>query len=771
MSDEDYSETELLSALLAAGIESGDLVFVQADLEALGAARGGGTPEQQAALVLRALRRAVGGDGTLIVPTYTFSFCRQERFDVERTPAVSGIWSPSAAFLEHVRQQPGAVRSGDPIHSVAALGPAARQLLADLPATCFGPDSLPHRLRHAGGKVCLLGVGLSESPIVHHAEAMMGVPFRFKKLFTGEIVDKGEPRRAGWVYDVRVLGAAADLDAARIDRARLARDLVRDAPVGRGLVTVTEAERFYDFICAALAEDPWFTVTAPPGDPIALDRARVAAAPVPVPPLEPDAPLDVIVRTLWPLARDIVSDGYDAALAALGTQVPMRVHEYPSGTECFTWIVPEKWTCHEAWLETLDGERLFSYADHPLHVVSYSLPFEGIVSRDELFRHLHVHDRLPDAIPFVFKYYERDWGLCCSRRLRDRLEAPRYRVVIRTAFSYGTLKVGEVVVPGQSDESLVLCAHLCHPGMAVDDLTGVAVGIGVMRELRRRVTMPRYTWRLLILPETIGSLAYLSDHQALIPRMKGGLFLEMLGLDNPPALQRSFAGSSEVDECFTASLESREPFGWTTNYRDLIGNDERQFNAPGIRVPMLQLLRVLPSSHAEYPYREYHSSLDTPDIVSARRLEESRDLVLHMADTLERNRAPINRFAGEVCCSRHGLHVDWWTNPEGHRALFRIMDLIDGTRTPVQIARACATRIDIVRGVLDDLERRGLIAYPEGDDGSSAAVGAAHVEAGADARGTRGDVSRSDALRPGAQGGSTPRVDAPRHEATAAVTL
>ena len=112
----------------------------------------------------------------------------------------------------------------------------------------------------------------------------------------------------------------------------------------------------------------------------------------------------------------------------------MQIHRYPSGEQCWTWRIPEKWTCQEAYLETLDGKRLIDYADHPLHVISYSLPFEGVVSRAELMNHLHVHPRLPEAIPFVFKYYERNWGLCCSQTLRDHLNDEQYRVVIRTRF-------------------------------------------------------------------------------------------------------------------------------------------------------------------------------------------------------------------------------------------------------------------------------------------------------------------------------------------------
>ncbi|PWH13346.1 MAG: hypothetical protein DDG59_14425, partial [Anaerolineae bacterium] len=175
-----------------------------------------------------------------------------------------------------------------------------------------------------------------------------------------------------------------------------------------------------------------------------------------------------LIHELWFLRRDLVSDGFDQALYRLAQEVPMTIHEYPTGEPCWTWRVPEKWTCHEAYLETLDGKRLIDAADHPLHVVSYSLPFEGIVSREELFAHLYTHPTLPDAIPFVFKYYQRDWGLCCSQQLKDSLTDAQYRVVIRTTFEAGTLKVGEVILPGESEQTFVLVAHLCHPAMVND---------------------------------------------------------------------------------------------------------------------------------------------------------------------------------------------------------------------------------------------------------------------------------------------------------------
>jgi len=281
--------------------------------------------------------------------------------------------------------------------------------------------------------------------------------------------------------------------------------------------------------------------------------------------LPKDATMIQIINELWRLPRDIISDGYDTALNALAEIVPMKIHEYPTGTECWTWIVPEKWTCHDAYLETMDGQRLFSYSDNPLHIMSYSIPFEGEISQEMLFKHLYVHPLIPEAIPFMHKYYERDWGLCCSRLLKESLNDKKYKVKIDTEFSNGHLNVGEIVAPGSSENIFVLCAHLCHPAMVNDDLAGVVVGIEVMRELLRRNNL-HYTYRFLIVPETIGSAAYLSHNEHLIPKMKGGLFLEMLGLDNPHAMQLSFMENTEMDKCLTMILKEHDPNSWTGSF-------------------------------------------------------------------------------------------------------------------------------------------------------------------------------------------------------------
>jgi aminopeptidase-like protein/aminoglycoside N3'-acetyltransferase len=710
---EAYSQADLINGLKLIGLTGGDVVFFQVSHLTLGPMECGSSGLGMSPLLYSAMREVVGHEGTILLPAFSLSFLRNESFDPGVSPSIQGTWSSSVDFLEYFRCLPEIVRSADPILSVAGLGPMAETLLSRLPNTSYGCDCLYERLLKAGAKICCIGVSLSEAPFVHYVEESVGVPFRYKRLFTGWVRKNGKLSKQGWIVSMPIQSENGLPDGKRLATMARSEDRCLVAKVGLGELVSIDCRSFHELICREIARDSWITARGPAADPIGLEINRTGSRQDRIS-LSENASMEELISALWRLPRDIVSDGYDTALQALSTQVPMDVHQYPTGTECWTWLVPEKWTCRNAWLETLGGRRLFSYEDNPLHVVSYSLPIDREVSQEELFEHLHTHPELHDAIPFVFKYYERDWGLCCTKKMKDSLRDDRYRVVIKSDFSYGALKVGEVTAAGRNPQTFVLCAHLCHPAMVNDGLSGVVVGLKVMQELLKRPNL-NYTYRFLILPETIGSVAYLSHHQELIPKMIGGLFLEMLGLENPHALQLSYAGDTEVDRCLTHVLKQSEPGGWTGPFRTVVGNDERQFNAPGVRVPMLSLSRVMQSKPGSWPYYpEYHSSRDNPELTSIVRLAESRDLVLKMIDAVEGNQVPVNRYQGEVFCSRYGLSIDAYANPEGNRALFDIMFLIDGKKSIAEIARICGISVESARCVVEELHQLALVEFPAG---------------------------------------------------------
>lgn len=361
----------------------------------------------------------------------------------------------------------------------------------------------------------------------------------------------------------------------------------------------------------------------------------------------------VIESRLWsrlskltPLRRDLVSDGYDEAVDLLRREVPFAIREYPTGMKCDTWTVPRKWTCHRAALKTLAGEVVLSDQDTPLRVPSYSQPFCGVVSREELAAHLHTHPGLPEAIPFKYFYYEPRWGLCCSEVERESLTERSYRVEIEAGFSDGHLKVLEAST-GSGPGTLLLCAHLCHPSMANDDASGVSVAVETFRFLSE---LPDLGVRvvLLLMPESVGSAAWLTDPERVSEAIDAGLFFEMLGRDLPFSVQRTLNDNHELDVALETAARSVHKESWSAGFAGVICNDERQFNGPGFEIPMASLSRVLPMGMPGRPYPEYHSHLDTLERCSVTALFDSVRVAVRTVASLQSSPVPVPRFRGEL---------------------------------------------------------------------------------------------------------------------------
>jgi len=405
-----------------------------------------------------------------------------------------------------------------------------------------------------------------------------------------------------------------------------------------------------------------------------------------------------LIEDLWMKNRSLVNDGYDEALNYIGNIIDLKIHEIPSGTECWTWVVPEKWVINEAYI--MCGERkIVDFKEHPLHVISYSLPVDKEVSKEELLKHLHWREDRPEAIPFEFKYYERDWGFCIQYSRLKELTEDRYKVYIDSKFEKGALKVGDLTITGETDETIVLVAHLCHPAQANDDLAGVAVLVDIAQEMRKRHY--HYTYKFLIVPETIGSIAYLSQNEDLIPRLKYGVFLEMLGNNNIHALQLTRQGNTRLDRIARYVMKRKLPDFREGAFRRVIGNDEMVFNGPGVNVPMISISR--------FPYLEYHTSDDNPSIISEARLEESKEIVLKIISILDRDYVPQRTFRGPIFLSRYGLWVDWRVNPDLNANLEFIMLSLEGDEGIFDITEKLDMDFDVVYDYINKFLAEGLV--------------------------------------------------------------
>ena len=405
-----------------------------------------------------------------------------------------------------------------------------------------------------------------------------------------------------------------------------------------------------------------------------------------------------LIRDLWMENRSLVNDGYDEALKYISNIIDLKIHEIPSGTECWTWVVPEKWVINEAYI--MCGERkIIDFKEHPLHVLSYSLPVDKEVSKEELLKHLHWREDRPNAIPFEFKYYERDWGFCIQHSRLKELTEDKYKVFIDSKFEKGTLKVGDFTIKGETDETVVLIAHLCHPAQVNDDLAGVAVLVDIAEEMSRR--RHHYTYKFLLVPETIGSVAYLSQNEDIIPGLKYGIFLEMPGNDNIHALQLTRQGNTRLDRLARYMMKKNLSDFREGAFRQVVGNDEMVFNGPGVDVPMISISR--------YPYPEYHTSDDNPGIITEERLVETKELILKTINILDRDYIPQRTFKGPVFLSRYGLWVDWRVDPELNNNLELIMLSLEGDESIFDIAEKLDMDFDVVYDYVNKFLDKGLV--------------------------------------------------------------
>lgn len=698
-----YSYRELEEALRSIGLKSGDTVLTHSNIGNFGFSDRGGSEEQIFSTVFDAFMAVIGTEGTLVVPTFTYSYGRMQVFDPETSPSQMGI------FAETVRKMPGALRSQDPMFSVAAIGKNALSLTENISNECFGKDSFWDRFYNIEGVICNLNVFGGVSTFIHYVEKCLNVPYRYDKFYPGIISVGGLTNSRNMVFfcqDQTNVDTQVNID--EFNRIGVEQGLIKIGKVGRGHISFITASDTFKLIEQTIVDSPNFLIQAGSDDrnPVLIRRSL----PLSSRKLYPGSSMKEMIEAVWDLPRDLVSDGYDDALSILATQIEINIHEYPTGTRCWTWIIPEKWACKEAHLESLDGKRIFSYSDNHLHVAAYSQSIDAVVSREELFNHLTTHEYIKEAIPFDYLFYKRNWKLCCSEEAKEHLTDAEYKVHISSEFSYGTLKVGEVFIQGESDDCIVLCGHLDHANQVNDGLSGVNVGIEVMRRLGK-LKMPRFSYRLIICPESIGSVAYLSHNEHLIPSMKGGIFLEMLGLNNHHTLQLSKTGDSEFDDCCRLVLNEVEPESKVGKFLQVVTNDDRQFNAPGINIPMLSLSRVSQPTGLDgaWLYPEYHSHLDDPNLCNENMLIDSVEKVLSIIEAWENNYIPVNKFRGEIFLSGCNINYDFASDPKNGQALFEVMHLIDGKHSILDIAKSTGLSFSSVLNIVNKFCEKNLI--------------------------------------------------------------
>jgi aminopeptidase-like protein len=424
-----------------------------------------------------------------------------------------------------------------------------------------------------------------------------------------------------------------------------------------------------------------------------------------------------LARRLWPICRSITGDGVRQTLSILREHLPgLAVHEVPTGTQCFDWPVPREWNIRDAYILDPDGRKIVDFKQHNLHVLGYSVPVDRALPLEELQQHLHSLPEQPDAIPYVTSYYVERWGFCLPDRLRRSLRPGTYRAVIDSTLAPGHLSYAELVLPGREPDEVFVPTYICHPSMANNELSGPVVCTFLARRLADRER--RFTYRFVFVPETIGSIVYLSRNLEHLRRhVVAGFNVSCVGDERCYSYLASRHGHTLADRVVTHVLRHTDPAYHTYHYLDR-GADERQYCAPGVDLPVATVMR---SKYGTFP--EYHTSRDDLSLITPRGLAGSLQVLERCFACVEANRTYRTPVLCEPQLGRRGLYptlsTGWMSNAA--KAVPDLLAYSDGTQDLLGVAETIGMPLwdllDIVRSLL----RESLLEEVGQRQGGSAA--------------------------------------------------
>jgi aminopeptidase-like protein len=415
--------------------------------------------------------------------------------------------------------------------------------------------------------------------------------------------------------------------------------------------------------------------------------------------------LHALVAELYPICRSITGNGLRETLRRLHRFVPLTMHEVATGTPVFDWTVPPEWNIQDAFVKNSRGERVIDFQKSNLHVVNYSVPVHQKMSLVELRPHLFSLPDHPDWIPYRTSYYKRSWGFCLSHRELLELPEDEYEVSIEAILKDGHLTYAEAYLPGDTTDEILVSSHACHPSLANDNLSGVAIACFLARHLSR---LPhRYSYRFLFIPGTIGAITWLSRNESGISRIKHGLVLAGVGDAGPLSYKRSRRGNTEIDQaagyvlrqlCQSTRVLDFSPYGY----------DERQYCSPGFNLAVGRLSRT---PHGTFP--EYHTSADNLGFVDADSLSESFAACLSIFSILERNQTYLNTNPKcEPQLGERGLYraIGGSTDSGASElAMLWVLNQSDGGHTLLDIAERAQISFDSIHRAAIALQDQGLL--------------------------------------------------------------
>lgn len=413
-----------------------------------------------------------------------------------------------------------------------------------------------------------------------------------------------------------------------------------------------------------------------------------------------------LCKKMFPICRSITGDGVRKTLDILKEVYnDIKIYEVPTGTKVFDWQIPKEWNIREAYIENSSGAKIIDFKNNNLHVVGYSVPVDKIVDLSELKAIIYTQEDQPDVIPYVTSYYKERYGFCMSKVQKDSLPEDKYHIYIDSDLKDGNLTYGEVIIPGESEQEIFLSTYVCHPSMANNELSGPAVAIHLAKWLRS-LKERRYTYRIIFIPETIGSITYLSRNLDILKEnVIAGFNISCVGDDRTFSYVASRYGNTLADKVAKNVLKYYYPDYKSYSFLDR-GSDERQYNAPGVDLPVCAICR---SKYGQYP--EYHTSKDDLQLISAAGLQGAFEVYQECIVALENNFKYKINILCEPQLGKRGLYPTM-SQKGSYNAVKAMTDFIayaDGTNDLIDISNIIGVPINELVNIVDKLLKNKLI--------------------------------------------------------------
>jgi aminopeptidase-like protein len=412
-----------------------------------------------------------------------------------------------------------------------------------------------------------------------------------------------------------------------------------------------------------------------------------------------------LTAKIYPICRSITGNGVRDTLHELTKHIPLEIHEVPTGTAVFDWTIPREWNIRDAYIKNERGEKVVDFANSNLHVMSYSIPVRQRISLSGLKEHLYTLPGQPDLIPYRTSYYKDNWAFCMAHRKFENLQDETYDVLIDSSLTDGYLTYGEYLHKGETEDEFLFSAHVCHPSLANDNCSGIALLTYLAKQMAGRGT--RYSYRFLFAPGTIGAITWLARNEQNIHRIKHGLIVAMVGDPGGPTYKRSRRGNATIDRAMVHVLQrsGRQP-----TILDFFpyGYDERQYCSPGFDLPVGLFQR---SKFGEIP--QYHTSADDLDFIRPQHLRESCHLIADALNVIENDAIYVNLMPKcEPQLGRRGLYSAVGGDKDAaaaNMAMLWVLNLSDGIHSLLDIAERAGLPFEIIRSTAEQLKQHGLL--------------------------------------------------------------